>query len=217
MAGRDTSRVRQMLFWGLPLVAFGATWIYWPVVQGTGLAFPIYLLSVPFLFALVLVPMTTAYLRLWSWKLPLFHLAFLWAAYSALGILIVSDTIAAPLSVMTIIKSALFPALLGGGIGSLIDIVGIDEGILELHYLSPELGPVRGVLSYSFKFFGTFSAIYGLVAKMAYSWLVERGATGWLPALILGTSAVLCLPFMVHFLLFGRRRRPARELSVDVD
>jgi hypothetical protein len=207
MSRSDAGRVRQMFLWGFPLGAFVATWVYWPVVQGTGLAFPLYVLSVPFLFALVLVPTVTAYLRLWSWKMPLFHLAFLWSTYSALGVLIVGDTIAAPFTVLAAIKSAALCALLGGGIGALVDIVGIDEGLLELHYTTPERGTVNTVLSYSFKFFGIFGAIYGVVAKAGYSFLVELGATRWLPALILSTSAVLCLPFLIHFLLPGKARR----------
>src|SRR5207247_3348705 len=115
------------------------------------------------------------------------HLAFLWSTYSALGILIVSDTIAAPFTVTAVIKSTVFSALVGAGIGTLIDIVGIDEGLLELHHGSPALGTVKTVFSYSFKFFGIFSAIYGAVAKVGYLCLVKMGATRWLPALILCT------------------------------
>ncbi len=207
MSGSDASRVRQMFLWGFPLGAFVATWVYWPVVHGTGLAFPFYALSVPFLFALALVPIVTAHLRLWSWKMPLFHLAFLWSTYSALGLLIMGDTIAAPFTLLTALKAAAFGALLAGGIGTLVDIVGIHEGLLELHYTTPERGTVHTVLSYSFKFFGIFGAIYGVVEKAGYSFLVEQGATRWLPALVLSTSVVLCLPFLIHFLLPGKARR----------
>ena len=135
------------------------------------------------------------------------HLAFLWSTYSALGILIVSDTIATPFTLIASIKTAVLCALLGGLVGSLVDIVGIDEGLLELRYCSTDPGIVKTVLSYSFKFFGIFSAIYGVVAKVGHFFLVERGATQWLPVLILATSAVLCLPFMVHFLLGDREPR----------
>lgn len=210
MSVSATSRVRQMFLWGFPLGALAATWLYWPLVQGTGFAFPLYLLSAPFLFALVLIPVVTAHLHLWSWRMPLVHLAFLWSTYSALGIVIISDTIVAPFTVLTVIKSALFCGLLGGGIGTLVDIVGIDEGLLELHYTTTERGTVQTVLSYSFKFFGIFSAIYGVVAKAAYTLLVELGATRWLPALILGTAAVLAVPFVLHFLLPAREREPER-------
>lgn len=211
MSDSDSGTTRQMFLWGFPLSAFVATCVYWPVVQGTGLAFPLYILCVPVPFALVVVRITTGYLRLWTWKLPIAHLALMWSTYSALGALLVSDTIAAPFSVTTVIKSAVFSALIGAGVGTLIDVVGIDEGLLQVHHTPQHLGTVKTVLLYSFKFFGIFSAIYGASVKVGYYFLVERGATRWLPALILCTSAALSIPFMLHFLLPGKGRQPARE------
>jgi hypothetical protein len=200
-----------MFLWGFPVGTFLATWFYWPVVQAAGFAFPFYLLSVPFIFAMVVIRTTTGRLRLWSWQMPMLHLAFLWSTYSTLGILILGDTIAQPLSTVGVIKSAVFCAFLGGGIGTLVDIVGIDEGLLDLHHLSMERGTVKTVLSYSFKFFGIFGGIFGVIGKAGHFVLVELGATRWLPVLILGMSLLLCLPFMVHFLLPRKERLPARE------
>ena len=213
MSGIDTSRVRRMFLWGFPLSALVATWFYWSVVQGAGLAFPFYLVSVPFLFAMVVIRTTTGYLRLWSWRMPMMHLAFLWSTYSPLGILIVSDTIAAPLTAVMVIKSAVSCALVGAGIGTLIDIVGMDEDLLELHHVTTHLGTVKTVLSYSFKFFGIFGAIYGAIAKVGYAVLMGPGSTRWLPALILCASAVLCLPFMIYFLLPRKERQQVYGLS----
>jgi hypothetical protein len=212
MSRSDSKIIRQMLLWGFPLGTLAATCFNWLVIQRTGFAFPLYLLTVPYIFALVVVRLLTGPLRLWSWKVPLFHLAFLWSTYSALGILFVSDTIAAPFSVMSTIKTAVLCALLGGLVGTLVDIVGIDEGLLEIYYCSMDRGNVKTVLSYSFKFFGSFSAIYGIAVKVAHFFLVERGATQWLPVLIIGTCAILCLPFMAHFLLGDRE--PLLDASV---
>ncbi len=202
------NRVRQMFLYGFPIGTFVATWIYWPIVEGSGLALPIYLLVIPFVFAMAAIRTITGPLRLWSWKMPLFHLAFLWSTYSALGILLVSDTIAAPFTLTSVIKAALFCGFLGGLIGTLIDIVGIDLGLLELHYCSMDRGMVNTVLSYSFKFFGAFSAIYGILAKVGHYVLVERSSPQWLPVLILGASALLILPYLAHFLLTGRDEQP---------
>lgn len=200
-----------MFLWGFPISAFVATLIYWPVVQREGLAFPVLVLSVPFLFAIVVIRTTTVTLRLWSWQMPMIQLAFLWSTYSALGILILGDTIAAPLSLLAVTKSTVFCALLGGGIGTLVDIVGIDQGLLTLHYCSRHQGTVETVLSYSFTFFGIFSAIFGVLAMVGHFILVELGATRWLPALIICASALLSLPFLVHFLLPGKQRVLGRE------
>jgi hypothetical protein len=194
------NRVRQMFLYGFPIGTFVATWIYWLVVEGSGFALPIYLLVIPFVFALAAIRTITGPLRLWSWKMPLLHLAFLWSTYSAMGILIVSDTIAAPFTLTSVIKTTLLCALIGGLVGTLIDIVGIDQGLLELHYCSMDRGPVNTVLSYSFKFFGIFSAIYGILAKVGHYILVERAAPQWLPVLILGASGLLIIPFLIHFL-----------------
>jgi hypothetical protein len=201
-------RVRQLFLYGFPIGTFVATWIYWPFVQSSGWAFPVYFLVIPYLFALAAVRLMTGPLRLWAWKMPLFHLAFLWCTYSALGLLLVSDTIASPFTLTTVIKSALFCFLIGGLVGTLVDLVGIDLGLLELYYVSMDQGPVNTVLSYSFKFFGSFSAIYGILVKVGYFVLVERAGTQWLPLLTLGASAALILPFMVHFLLGGREPEP---------
>lgn len=207
MSDNDTSKARQMLLWGFPSAAFVATWLYWPLVCGTGLAFPLYLLTFPVPFALVVVPLAMKHLRLWKWNLPAALLTFMWSTYSALGALIISDTIAAPFSVTMLAKSVAFSALVGAAIGTIIDVVGIDEGLLEVYHTPRHLGTVKTVLSYSFKFFGIFGAIYGAGAKVGYYLLVEHGATLWLPALILGGSAVLALPFLLYFLLPDRGRR----------
>lgn len=198
------NRVRWMFLYGFPIGTFVATWLYWLIVQRSGWAFPLYFLTIPFVFALAAVRLMTGPLRLWAWKMPLPQLAFLWSTYCALGLLLVSDTVAAPFTLTSVIKAALFCALIGGLIGTLIDIVGIDLGMLELYYCSMDRGPVNTVLSYSFKFFGAFSAIYGILAKVGYFVLVERSGTQWLPVMILAASALLILPFMVHFLLGGR-------------
>ena len=198
------SRVRWMFLYGFPFGTFVATWVYWPIVQGSGLAFTIFLLVIPFLFALAAIRTITGPLRLWTWNMPMLHLAFLWSTYSSMGLLIVSDTIAAPFTVTSVIKAVLLCALVGGLVGTLIDIVGIDQGLLELHYTTMDRGAVNTVLSYSFKFFGIFSAIYGILAKVGHYILVELNAPQWLPVLILGASALLIIPFLAHFLLGGR-------------
>jgi len=198
------NRVRQMFLYGFPIGTFVATWLYWLLVQDSGLAFTIYLLVIPFLFALAAIRTITGPLRLWTWKMPMLHLAFLWSTYSAMGLLIVSDSIAAPFTLTSVIKSVFLCALVGGLIGTLIDIVGIDLGLLQLHYRSMDHGTVNTVLSYSFKFFGIFSAIYGVLAKVGHYILVELSAPQWLPVLILGASALLIIPFLAHFLLGGR-------------
>ena len=200
MVDNVRNRVRQMFLYGFPIGTFVITWIYWPLVQDAGFALPTFLLVIPFIFALAAIRIITGPLRLWSWKMPMFHLAFLWSTYSAMGILIVSDTIAAPFTLVSLIKSALICALVGGLVGTLVDIVGIDQGLLELHYCTMDRGPVNTVLSYSFKFFGIFSAIYGILAKVGHYILVGRAAPQWLPVLILGASALLIIPFMIHFL-----------------
>lgn len=208
MADNISHRVRQMFLYGFPIGTFVATWIYWPLVQGSGFAFPVFLLIIPYIFALAAIRTITGPLRLWTWNMPMLHLAFLWSTYSALGMLVVSDTIAAPFTLTSIIKTALFCVLIGGLIGTLIDIVGIDQGLLELHYTSMDRGPVNTVLSYSFKFFGIFSAIYGILAKAGHFILVERSSPQWLPVLILAASALLIIPFMIHFLLGGPEPAP---------
>lgn len=188
-----------MFLWGLPLGAFAATWFYWPVVQRGGLAFPFYVLSVPFLFAMVVIRTTTRRLHIWSVKVPMVHLAFLWSTYSALGVLIVGETIVAPLTVTNLISCVCFSALLGFAIGTLIDIVAIDQGLLVLHQRPMDRGTVTTVLAYSFQLFGSFGAVYGAVAKVGYSLLTEQGATRWLPVLVLCATGALCLPFMFYF------------------
>jgi len=198
------NRVRQMFLYGFPIGTFVATWLYWLLVQGSGFAFPIFLLVIPFLFAVTAIRAITGSVLSWAWKMPMLHLAFLWSTYSAMGLLIVSDTIAAPFTLTSIIKCALACALIGGLIGTLIDIVGIDQGLLELHYCSMERGTVNTVLSYSFKFFGSFSAIYGILAKVAHYILVDLSAPQWLPVLILGACALLIIPYLAHFLRAGR-------------
>lgn len=203
-----------MFLWGVPLGTFLATWFYWTVVQAAGFAFPFYLLSVPFLFAMVVIRTATGRLHLWSWRMPMLHLALLWSTYTALGILILGDTIAQPLSTIGLIKSAALCALLSSGIGTLIDFVGVDLGLLDLHHVSMERGTIKAVLSYSFKFFGIFGGIFGVIAKAGHFVLVELGATRWLPLLLLCASLLLCLPFMVHFLLLAKERLPAREPSL---
>jgi hypothetical protein len=210
MSGSSTNRVRQMFLWGFPLVVLAATWFYWPVVHGAGLAFPLYLLSVPFLFALVVIQTATRYLRLWCWNMSLAHLAFLWSTYPGLGILIVGDTMTAPFTGAALIKSVIFSALVSAVIGTLVDIVGIDEKLLVVYHALPNLGTVKTVLSYSFQFFGIFGALYGASAKVGYYVLVELGATRWLPVLILCGGVALCLPFMSYFLLF-RKERPLQR------
>lgn len=197
-------RVRQMFLYGFPIGTFVATWLYWLLVQGSGFAFPLFLLVIPFLFALAAIRTITGPLRLWTWNMPMLHLAFLWSTYSAMGILIVCDTIAAPFTLTSVIKTVLLCALIGGLIGSLVDIVGIDQGLLELHYMTMDRGTVNSVFSYSFKFFGIFSAIYGALAKVGHYILVELSAPHWLPVLILGASALLIVPFLAHFLLGGK-------------
>jgi len=204
MAGGGNSAVRPMFLWGFPLAAFAATWLYWPLVQGTGVAFPLYLLAVPFIFALVAIRTTTRLLRLWTWRMPLFHLAFLWASYPALGILLLSDSVTDPFSWATLVKTVVFSALAGAGIGTLVDVVGMDEDLLEVHHVQQNLGTVKTVFLYSFRFFGIFGALYGALAKLGHYFLVEQGATRWLPALVLGASAALCLPFMTYYIMFYR-------------
>ena len=203
------SRVRWMFLYGFPFGTFVATWLYWPLVQDSGWAFPIFLLIIPFLFALAAIRTITGPLRLWTWNMPMLHLAFLWSTYSAMGLLIVSDTITAPFTLTSVIKAVVLCALVGGLVGSLVDIVGIDQGLLELHYMSMDRGTVNTVFSYSFKFFGIFSAIYGTLAKVGHYILVELNAPQWLPVLILGASALLIIPFLAHFLLGGRAPDPA--------
>jgi hypothetical protein len=198
------SRVRQMFLYGFPIGTFVATWVYWLLVERAGFALPIFILIIPVIFALAAIRIIVGPLGLWTWKMSMLHLAFLWSTYSALGILIVSDTIAAPFTLTSVVKAALFCGVLGGLIGTLIDIVGIDQGLLELHYCTMDRGMVNTVLSYSFKFFGAFSAIYGILAKVGHYVLVERAAPQWLPVLILGASALLILPYLVHFLVTGR-------------
>jgi hypothetical protein len=204
MSDNDSGRIRKIYLWGIPLSVFVATWLYWPLVQGAGLAFPLYVLSIPFIFANVVIRTATRHLHLWSVNRPLTHWALMWSTYSALGILIASDTIAGPFTAVMVVKSAVFGGLLGAGIGTLVDVTGIDEGILVLQYCSMDRGTVRTVLSFAFKFFGLFGAIFGTLTKVGYWFLVQQGHTRWLPALILSASAVLCLPYMVHFLLGAR-------------
>lgn len=204
MVDNIQNRVRQMFLYGFPIGTFVATWIYWLIVEGSGFAMPTYVLIIPFVFAVAAIRTFMGPLGLWTWKIPLLHLAFLWSTYCALGILIVSDTIAAPFTLTSLIKTVLLCTLLGGLIGTLIDIVGIDLGLLELHYCSMDHGPVNTVLSYSFKFFGSFSAIYGILAKVGHYILVERAAPQWLPVLILAASALLIVPFLIRFLVTGR-------------
>ena len=206
-----------MFLWGFPLGAFAATWLYWPVVQRAGLAFPFYVLSVPFLFAMVVIRTATRGLHIWSVKVPMVHLALLWSTYSALGILIVGDTITAPFTVTTVATCIIVSALVGFAIGALIDIVAIDEGLLELHQRSLDLGTVTTVLSYSFQLFGTFGAVYGAVGKVGYWLLTEQGATRWLPVLVLCGTGTLCLPFMIYFQMLRKsvwtRSRAGRSLN----
>jgi hypothetical protein len=193
-----------MFLYGFPIGTFVITWIYWPFVEGAGFALPTFLLIIPFIFALAAIRIIMGPLALWTWHMSLLHLAFLWATYSALGILIVSDTNMAPFTLTSVIKTAVFCGFLGGLIGTLIDIVGIDQDLLELHYTSMDRGMVNTVLSYSFKFFGIFSAIYGILGKVGHYVLVERSSPQWLPVLILGASALLILPYLFHFLVTGR-------------
>ena len=204
MVDNIQNRVRQMFLYGFPIGTFVATWIYWPFVQGAGFALPAFLLIIPCIFAFAAIRFIMGPLGMWTWRMPLPHLAFLWSTYSALGILIVSDTIAAPFTLTSVVKTALSCALIGGLVGTLIDIVGIDQDLLELHYCSMDRGMVNTVLSYSFKFFGIFSAIYGILAKVGHYVLVERSSPQWLPVLILGASALLILPYLAHFLFTGR-------------
>lgn len=203
------SRVRQMFLYGFPIGTFVATWIYWLFIARAGFALPIFILVIPIIFALAAIRVIVGPLGLWTWKMSMLHLAFLWSTYSALGILIVSDSIAAPFTLMSVIKTAIFCGILGGLIGTLIDIVGIDQGLLELHYTTMDRGMVNTVLSYSFKFFGAFSAIYGILAKVGHYVLVELSLPQWLPVLILGASALLIGPYLVHFLLTGRDEQSA--------
>jgi len=202
-------RVRQMFLYGFPIGTFVATWIYWLLIERVGFALPIFILVIPVIFAFAAIRVIVGPLGLWTWKMSMLHLAFLWSTYSAMGILIVSDTIAAPFTLTSVIKCAIACALIGGLIGTLIDIVGIDQGLLELHYTTMDRGMVNTVLSYSFKFFGAFSAIYGLLAKVGHYVLVERSSPQWLPVLILGASALLIGPYLIHFLLTGRDDQPA--------
>lgn len=199
-----------MFLWGFPLGILAATWFYWPVVHGTGLAFPIYLLVAPVVFALVVIRITTERLRLWCWKMPMAHLAFLWSTYPALGLLIVGDTIAAPFTLTSLLKSVFFSVLVGAVLGTLVDIVGMDEELLVVHHTPRNLGTVKTVLSYSFQFFGIFGALYGASTKVGHYFLVERGATHWLPLLILCAAAALCLPFLIHFLWLRKERRSSQ-------
>src|ERR1700754_2318258 len=185
------NRVRQMFLYGFPIGTFVTTWIYWLLVERVSFTLPLYILVIPVIFALAAIRILIGPLGLWTWKMSMVHLAFLWSTYSALGILIVSDTVAAPFTLTSVIKTAIICALIGGLIGTLIDIVGIDQGLLELHYCSIDRGPVNTVLSYSFKFFGAFSAIYGILAKVGHYVLVERAMPQWLPVLILGASTLL--------------------------
>jgi hypothetical protein len=201
MAGGGNKWVRPMFLWGFPLGAFAATWLYWPLVQGTGIAFPLHLLAVPFIFALVTIRTTTRRLRLWSWRMPLVHLAFLWASYPALGLLLLSDSVTEPFSWTTLVKTVVFSALAGAGVGTLVDVVGMDEDLLEVHHVPKNLGTVKTVLSYSFRFFGIFGALYGASAKFGHYFLVEQGAVRWLPVLILCASVALCLPFLTYYIL----------------
>ena len=202
-----SNRVQRIFLWGLPWSVLAATWLYWPVVQDTGFAFPLYLLAAPVLFAYVVIRLTTERLRLWCWTIPLAHLAFLWAVYPALGLLILGDTIAEPFTTAALIKTVVFSALVGAVLGTLVDIVGMDEELLKVHHTPQHLGTVKTVLSYSFQFFGIFGALYGASAKVGHLFLVERGATRWLPLLILGAAATLILPFMLHFLVLRKQRR----------
>lgn len=204
MTDNIQNRVRQMFLYGFPIGTFVATWIYWLFVERVSFTLPLFLLVIPVIFALAAIRIIVGPLGLWTWKMSLPHLAFLWSTYSAMGILIVSDTIAAPFTLTSVMKTAIVCALIGGLIGTLIDIVGIDQGLLELHYCSMDRGAVNTVLSYSFKFFGAFSAIYGILAKVGHYVLIERAAPQWLPVLILGASALLIVPFLVHFLVTGR-------------
>ncbi|HKS08742.1 MAG TPA: hypothetical protein VJS13_04295 [Pyrinomonadaceae bacterium] len=203
------NRVRQMFLYGFPIGTFVATWIYWLLIERVGFALPIFILIIPVIFAFAAIRIIVGPLGLWTWRMSMLHLSFLWSTYSALGILIVSDSIAAPFTLTSVIKTAIFCGILGGLIGTLIDIVGIDQGLLELHYCTMERGNVNTVLSYSFKFFGAFSAIYGILAKVGHYVLVERSLPQWLPVLILGASALLIGPYLIHFLLTGRDAEPA--------
>lgn len=201
MTVRGGSTVRWMFLWGFPLGSFAATLSFWPLAEGTGPAFPVYLLSVGALFALMTIRMATQVLGLWSWRMPMAHLAFLWSTYSALGVLVISDTVISPLTAWAITKCASYSALIGGAMGTIIDIVGMDEELLELHWPPADSEMVKTVLSYSFRFFGVYGAIYGVAAMMAVSALTQPDSTQWLLPLIAGGAAAVSLPFVTYFLL----------------
>lgn len=209
--------VQQRLLWLIPSLLVAVHFLYWPLVRGTSVAFPVFVNAIPFLFGLLMVGTTTRIWRLWSWTIRLPHVCFLWAAYTTLGPLVLSDTISLPFSVMGVIKMSVLTGFISAVTGTVIDTISMDERLLTVHSRVAALGvgTVKTVISYSFLFFGTFGLVFGAITKVGHYYLVELGDTSRIWLLTVLVTLPFCAVFLAYFALTSTPRRATDALAAE--
>ncbi|XXT14491.1 hypothetical protein WME94_30010 [Sorangium sp. So ce429] len=200
--------VQQRLLWVVPSLLMTVHFLYWPLVRGTSIAFPVFVAVIPFLFGLLMVGTATRIWHLWSWTIPMPHVCFLWAAYTTLGPLVLNDTISMPFSAMGVVKMSLLTGFISAVTGTVIDTISMDERLLTVHSRVAALGvgTVKTVISYSFLFFGAFGLFIGPITKVGHYYLVELGDTSRIWLLIVLTIVPTCALFLAYFALASNPR-----------
>lgn len=228
----SSKKVDLLLLWLIPVASLIATAFYWHEIKGVGSYFIAFSFLLPAIFGYGIVGLATGPWKLWAWKTPysikgtiLPQIGVLWSGYLNLSLLIISDSLLAPmhgLDPIAILKVALFAGIINLSICTNFDMICLNAGLLEVYAVRSKYrkqGLVGILQSYVVATFGGTGLIFGALAKIGHYYLVEQGRIDLFWALLVGSATVFCLPFFIHLLRGARFIRAYRlkqeALSAD--
>ena len=183
---------------------------YWAIYLRVPALFLAYCICVPFLFGAISIGICSGKMEFWTYNLPdrlkiknsSFHLMGLWYASTLNFVLILlGEALFNKTNIVSTLKFGLTFAVIYCLLGTLLDLLNVETNLLIVRNRAARtnLGTLRTVFSYGPYYFGSLGFLFGIVTKIGYFTLVEKGMSVYLyPSIFIG-FIILSLPYLSYF------------------
>jgi hypothetical protein len=204
------NNILNLQLYYLPLTTAAALFLYWALYLKVPAIFIIYCLVIPTLFGAFAIGIVSDKIKFWTYNVPdrlkirgsSSHLMAIWYASTLnFTLVLLSESLLVKTDVASIVIFSFSFAIVYCLLGTYLDLLNVECNLLIVRNRAARknLGTVRTVFSYGPYYFGTLGLLFGVVSKIGYYVLVERGLSSYLfPSIFIGFAA-LSLPIISFF------------------
>ena len=202
--------VLNLQLYYLPLTTAAVLFFYWYLSLRIPATFIVYCLAVPALFGAVAIGICSDKMKFWTYNVPdrlkirgsSAHLMALWYVSTLnFALLLLSESLFSKTKVVSTLRFSLAFAVVYCLMGTFLDLLNVECNLLIVRNRAARknLGTVRTVFSYGPYYFGALGLLFGVVCKIGYYVILEKGLSSYLfPSIFIGFAA-LSIPFISFF------------------